>query len=191
MMMLLMFCTLASMAQTDAELKLRAAQKVGQMNNYVIRMADKKIAYNNRVTFRKNALNLFIGRGGYYTAGGIRTYAKMQVSNINGIPTKTQSISNYFQRLIELRYTDVQITTTDIIDMAVSDLRQIDDNKFECSVYYVQTFCGYRDGVPVYCGDKTTKRVQVIIEIIATEMGGYEFVVLLGDTQVISTEIEN
>lgn len=187
LLLILVFCASMTFAQDVKMIQRRAAQKVGQMNQYIASMASKQYDYSTRQYYRTKALNLFIGRGDNYTLGGVTSYAKMQVSSLNGGTKPPISVKQYFTNLINLKYTDVKIQSTNIIDMQVSTLREIDDDTYVCTVYYEQVFLGFGpDGTPRY-GDRTRKSVQVYIFAEQTE-DGTEYTVLLGDTKVISTE---
>lgn len=196
----LILCSISasSMAQTmvyasapdAAEIEMlqsRAKEKVALMNSYISYMADKRNNYNTRQYYSEKALALFIGKGYSYSLDGIKHEGVlMQTTSTNTKKTSTSLMRRYFESLINLHYTDVKITSTSVVDMKVSDLKKIGPNLYVCTCQYVQYFYGYRDGSLVY-KDRTTKRIECIIEAEETE-DGIEYVVQLGDVEALHTE---
>lgn len=174
-------------------LQQRAKERVRLMNDYVSWMADKRNPEDERKYYRTEALPLFIGKGYEYKENGTpKKGVMMQTTSVNkpGIVNATL-IRDYFTRLTNLKYTSVNITSTEIADIKVSDLKKIDSNLYECTCQYVQYFRGqYGDGY-VY-KDKTTKRIKCYVEVEEVEPDSYgnryEYMVMLGDVEAISTE---
>ena len=170
----------------------RAKERVKLMNDFVSFMADKSKSQETRYYYRKKALPLFIGEGYEYEENGVtKQGVMMQTTSVNrpGVVTNTL-LRDYFSRLVNLRYSKVNITSTEIAGMKVSDLKKVDssNNKtlYMCTCQYVQYFRGeYGDG-DVYA-DKTTKRIVCYVEVEKTE-DGQEFMIKLGDVEAISTE---
>lgn len=195
-LMLICFVSVSSLAQSqefaagtnaDEMLKNRVAEKVALMNSYIKYMADKKNNYKTRQYYSKKALALFIGKGYSYTMDGVsHEGVMMQTTSTNNNKVTSSLMRDYFQHLIDLRYTDVKITSTSVADMKVSDLKKIAPNKYVCTCQYVQYFYGYRDGRLVY-RDRTTKRIECLIESEDTE-DGREYIVQLGDVEALHTE---
>ena len=167
-------------------------ERVKLMNDFVSFMADKSKSQETRYYYRKKALPLFIGEGYEYEENGVtKQGVMMQTTSVNrpGVVTNTL-LRDYFSRLVNLRYSKVNITSTEIAGMKVSDLKKVDssNNKtlYMCTCQYVQYFRGeYGDG-DVYA-DKTTKRIVCYVEVEKTE-DGQEFMIKLGDVEAISTE---
>ncbi len=188
-------------AQNYNEEKLfqqRAKERVKLMNDYVSFMADKSKSQETRYYYRKKALPLFIGKGYEYEENGVtKQGVMMQTTSVNrpGVVTNTL-LRDYFSRLVNLRYSKVKITSTEIADMKVSDLKKVDssDGKtlYMCTVQYVQYFRGeYADGY-VYA-DKTTKRIVCYVEVEEIESDVYgkpkfEYMIMLGDVEALHTE---
>lgn len=175
----------------DEILQQRVKERVRLMNDYVSWMGDKENPEKNRYYYRKKALSLFIGKGYEYEESGVtKQGVMMQTTSVNRDSVVTDLLRNYFSRLIELKYSKVNITSTEIADMKVSDLKKVDSGDsttlYMCTVQYVQYFRGeYGDGY-VYA-DKTTKRIVCYVEVEDTE-DGQEFITQLGDVEAISTE---
>ena len=112
----------------------------------------------------------------------------MQVTSKNRKSVRTIYIRDYFQNLIKgLRsYTDVKIEATEIADIKVSELRQVDTNLWVCTCQYDQTYEGIRDGRLVY-RDITTKRIKCYLTAEDTEEG-WEYIIKLGDIYAIETK---
>lgn len=195
---ILMFLTSATYAQSGIEdlIAKRAQQKVKQMTNYIEYMANKQESLNDRREYRTLALNLFIGHGEPYTLNdATRKGVYMQItSKYRKRPTE-RLMKDYFTGLINMRYDKVIIESTDIKDIKVSELKKVGENEFECTCTFVQAFCGYRDGRPVY-KDITKKRVTCHIfgeETVTVQSNGeiktsYEYIVLLGDVEALETK---
>ena len=169
----------------------RAKERVKLMNDYVSFMADKSKSQETRYYYRNKALPLFIGNGYEYEENGVtKQGVMMQTTSVNRPGVTNTLLRDYFSRLVNLRYSKVNITSTEIAGMKVSDLKKVDssDNKtlYMCTCQYVQYFRGeYGDGY-VYA-DKTTKRIVCYVEVEVTEFGP-EFMIKLGDVEAISTE---
>ena len=183
--------TLVCAQDYETLLQQRAKERVRLMNDYISYMADKSSSEDNRYFYRKKALPLFIGKGyEYKELGIIKNGVTMQTTSVNRNTIKTDLIREYFSRLVELEYSNVNVTSTQIADIKVSDLKKVDSSEgktlYMCTCQYVQYFKGeYGDG-RLY-GDKTTKRIVCYIEVEDTE-DGQEYVVLLGDVEAIHTE---
>ena len=140
------------------------AGKVGQMNDYISFMANKKKPEESRLYYRTKALNLFIGKGFSYEENGvIKEGVMMQVTSKNRKAVSTPFIRDYFKNLVTglCSCSDVKIEATEIADIKVSELRQIDTNLWVCTCQYDQAFEGVRDGRVIY-RDITTKKSNVI-----------------------------
>lgn len=183
-----LFYIATASAQFNSDLlKRRAAEKVGQMNDYISFMASKKKSVEVRQKYRKEALNLFIGEGNSYEENGVQKEGVlMEVTSVNRPGKRRELIRDYFSRIIKFNYNDVNISSTDIAEIKVSNLQKISDNQYVCTCQFDQAFVGYRDGRPVY-KDITTKRVKCYITIDRT-VDGDEYIIKLGDTEAIATK---
>lgn len=172
---------------SEKALKTRVAERVALMNSYIKYMADKKNNYKTRQYYGKKALALFIGKGYSYTLDGVNHQGvMMQTTSTNTNKVTSTLMRDYFNHLIDLKYSDIKITSTSAAEMKVSDLKKIAPNKYVCTCQYVQYFYGYREGALSY-GDQTTKRIECLIEAEDTE-DGVEYIVQLGDVEAIHTE---
>lgn len=192
MLLTTLFMVSNACAQTYAQEELakqRAAERVAQMNDYVSFMASKQKNPNYRRYYRNKALNLFIGKGYDYNRDGYPCKGViMEVSSTQRRTVSKPLIRDYFTNLINLRYTTVKITSSEVAEMKVSNLKKTeDDNVYECTCQYVQIFEGRNDRF-VY-KDKVVKRVKCYVTFESVEdEENPEMMVLLGDTQCISTE---
>ena len=88
-----------------------------------------------------------------------------------------------------MRYSKVDIQTTDVADIQVSDLKPVEVTEngivYECTCYFEQAFIGYVDNVPKY-KDITRKKVtcRVLAEMTTD---GEEYIVTLGDVTALDT----
>lgn len=183
-----LFYIATASAQFNSDLlKRRAAEKVGQMNDYISFMASKKKSVEVRQKYRKEALNLFIGEGNSYEENGVQKEGVlMEVTSVNRPGKRRELIRDYFSRIIMLNYNDVNISSTEIAEIKVSNLQKISGDQYVCTCQFDQAFVGYRDGRPVY-KDITTKRVKCYITIDRT-VNGDEYIIKLGDTEAIATK---
>ena len=117
----MMFFAIIIMSQAFAQNQLteqiqrRAAEKVGQMNDYISFMANKNKKANTRLYYKKKALNLFVGYGESYEEDGVRKEGvQMEVTSIKRKTKSRRLMKTYFQSLIDLGYSQVSITSTDI-----------------------------------------------------------------------------
>lgn len=188
MLLLVIMVTTQAFAQNSAteQIKRRAAEKVGLMNDYISYMANKKKSSKTRIYYKTKALRLFAGGGDSYEENGIQKEGvQMEVTSINRKTKSRRLMKTYFQSLINLKYNDVQITSTDVADIKVSQLQRIGENLYVCTCYFEQAFIGYMDGRPVY-KDITRKHVKCYVYTEETE-SGTEFMVLLGDVTADQT----
>lgn len=188
MLLLVIMVTTQAFAQNSAteQIKRRAAEKVGLMNDYISYMANKKKSSKTRIYYKTKALRLFAGGGDSYEENGIQKEGvQMEVTSINRKTKSRRLMKTYFQSLIDLKYNDVQITSTDVADIKVSQLQRIGENLYVCTCYFEQAFIGYMDGRPVY-KDITRKHVKCYVYAEETE-SGTEFMVLLGDVTADQT----
>ena len=162
---ILFFLGVSAFAQEDTGLnelmKQRAQQMVAQLNDNISFMADKSKGSEVREYYKQKALNLFLGEGEpYFDVEGdsINTGVKMETTSVYRKKPVKRLMKDYFTGLMNLRYSKVDIQTTKVHDIEVSDLQKIDDDKFVCTAYFEQVFIGYRDGKPVY-KDRTRKKV--------------------------------
>lgn len=188
MLLLVMMVITQAFAQSSAteQIKRRAAEKVGLMNDYISYMANKKKSDKTRIYYKTKALRLFAGGGDSYEENGVQKEGvQMEVTSINRKTKSRRLMKEYFQSLINFNYNDVQITSTDVADIKVSQLQRIGENLFVCTCYFEQAFVGYMDGRPVY-KDITRKHVKCYVYAEETE-SGTEFMVLLGDVTADQT----
>lgn len=185
---LLIFLPLMGQSSVDEQIKRTAAQRVAQMNDYISFMADKSNDFETRQYYKKQALNLFVGRGGNYEENGVnKEGVRMEITSVNNTRPRAKLMRVYFNGLINLTYQQVSIQSTELASIKVSNLQKVDNNMYVCTCYFDQVFVGYRDGRPVY-KDITRKKVKCYVDIQDVEGGPQEYVVLLGDVQAIDTK---
>ena len=74
MLLLVMMMITQAFAQSSAteQIKRRAAEKVGLMNDYISYMANKKKSEKTRLYYKTKALRLFAGGGDSYEENGVQ-----------------------------------------------------------------------------------------------------------------------
>ena len=187
----LFFLPIMGQNAVDEQIKRTAAQRVAQMNDYISFMADKSNDMETRLYYKKQALNLFAGRGYNYEENGVnKEGVRMEITSVNNTRPRSKLMRVYFNGLMNLTYQKVSIQSTELASIKVSNLQKVDNNMYVCTCYFDQVFVGYRDGRPVY-KDITRKKVKCYIEVQDVEGGHQEYVVLLGDVQAIDTKRSN
>ena len=191
----------AQSSTLEEQIRMRAAEKVKQLCDYIEFMANPENPMDIRIEFmanpenpmdikdryRSKAVKLFFANCEPYEEDGIRNEGvAMEVSSIYRSKPTRRLMKDYFMGLINMRYSKVIIQSTDIHDMDVSQLHQVDENMYVCTVAFVQVFVGYRDGKPVY-SDRTKKRVKCYV-LKEETVDGDEYIVKLGDTRVEETK---
>lgn len=193
-LLLALLVTIPVCAQTDSQkeemLKRRAKEKVGQFCDYVSFIASKKKNLKTRLYYVDKAKNLFLNRGSaLYDDDGsmVRDSVIMQVTSLKVKKPRNVYLNHYLPKLAKLKYPQVEITSTDVAEMKVSNLQKIDEGLYMCTVYFYQYFIGKKGENNVIYKDKTNKRVQCYIIEQDTE-DGFEYIVLLGDIFADTTE---
>lgn len=192
----------AQSAYYDEKLFKQDAKESAHLLNYFLsRMTDKSNGDAARNYYRKKFLSLFIGKGYEYEENGVtKQGVMMQTTYINRLGVTKTLLRDYFRSLVNLRYSMVNITSVEIADVQVSDLKRVDssDNKtlYMCTCQYV-VYCRFDDGLDRYDGvyvQKNTKRIVCYVEldeVESCEIGKpnyYEHKILLGDVESISME---
>lgn len=183
----MIFAPMMAQNSVEDQIKRRAAERVAQMNDYISFMADKSNDLETRQYNKKQALNLFAGRGYDYEENGIhKEGVRMEVTSVNNTRPRAKLMRVYFNGLVNLTYQKVSIQSTEVSSIKVSNLQKVDNNLYVCTCYFDQVFIGYRDGIPIY-KDMTRKKVKCYVEVQDAE-DGLEYVVLLGDVHAIDTK---
>ena len=183
----MIFAPMMAQNSVEEQIKRRAAERVAQMNDYISFMADKSNDLETRQYNKKQALNLFAGRGYDYEENGIhKEGVRMEVTSVNNTRPRAKLMRVYFNGLVNVTYQKVSIQYTEVSSIKVSNLQKVDNNLYVCTCYFDQVFIGYRDGIPIY-KDMTRKKVKCYVEVQDAE-DGLEYVVLLGDVHAIDTK---
>lgn len=182
----------------DEQAKQYAARRVYDLNKHISYMADRGNSYASRDFHREVALTLFINDGKPYELYGIQrdSGAVMQLSSTNTKNIRTKSVREYLGHLIaQTTRIRTDITSSEVADMKISDLKHIYGDMYECTVQYVQTYVAHGDRYHrvYYPGDITTKSIKCYVEKtwdIDTDTGQkqYKYLILLGDTKCDTTE---
>lgn len=107
--------TSAQANDQDEIIKRRVAEKVAQINDYISFMAFKKKSLENRKYYKTKALNLFIGKGYSYEYNGVESEGVMvEITYPSRHTKKKMLVSNFFDQVIGLRYTDVRIISAEV-----------------------------------------------------------------------------
>lgn len=162
-------------------------ERVHYLNDYISFIADKSNSIETRLYYKKEVLNMFIGKGYPYEEDGIhKDGVKIMISSINNTNTHTKLVRQYFNGLVNLTYGEVLIECSQSTDMKVDDIQKIDDEHFVCFYYYYQAFRGQNNGKTIY-KDITRKKIKCYVERQETE-DGFEYSVLFGDLYAVETK---
>lgn len=178
-----------SFAQQDIEemIHIRVPEKVAQLLDDIEIIANPENSKDVRTRFKGKAVRLFIANCEPYEEEGIQKKGvEMEITSIYRTKPRRRLMKDYFTGLMNLRYSKVEIKSSKIHDIQVSELRQIDENTFVCTAVFVQVFVGFKDGKPMYT-DRTKKSVKCYVYREDT-MDGYEYIVKLGDTKALETK---
>ncbi len=187
-LMIFLICGISAFASDEPSelMKQRVQQKVAQLNDNISFMADKSKGTNTRNYYRKQALNLFIEKGEPYPENGItNTGVKMETTSLYRSKPSRKLMKDYFTGIINYQYSKVNIESTKVYEIEVSELQKIGENKYVCTACFEQVFSGYRDGKMVY-SDRTRKKVKVYVFVDET-VDRTEFIVMLGDVTALET----
>lgn len=153
-----------------------ALEKVRDLSKYIKIIGSKETAWSeaNRVIDRAEEL---------FMSG-----AEMGVSTINSNKVQYYKVRQYFERLMRLNYSRVEIEWYNI--EYVSDLQRQPDGTYVGVITVFQTFRGYdSEGTLIY-KDTTKKDITVFVKRKETQIGGRTigfWDVLLGDMRVKET----
>ena len=197
----------AQTAQEMEMLKQRAKEKVKILNDNISFMANPQKEIKTRYRYKDAAQRLFINDCNPYTEIVQYRDGHKETVHRDGVKMETASLRNkipvskpmkeYFRALINMTYKTVSIESTDIADMRVSRLQPYgkDENGktlYVCSVYFEQSFIGYRREGRAY-KDITHKWCVCYVtkdEVYDEETGEYEteYIISLGDVHVESIQ---
>lgn len=97
---LLLFLPIMGQSSVDEQIKRTAAQRVAQMNDYISFMADKSNDMDTRQYYKKQALNLFAGRGYNYEENGVnKEGVRMEITSVNNTRPRSKLMRVYFNGL--------------------------------------------------------------------------------------------
>ena len=148
-----------------------------RLNDYILFMADKTNDLETRQYYKKQALNLFAGRGYDYEEDGIRKEgARIIISSANKPQTRSLLVRVYFNGLVNFSRQKVSL---DVPNIKVKGLTKIDSSLYVGIYYYNQECIDYKDGQPIY-KDVTLKKAKCYIEKQNSEEGN-EYTILFGD----------
>ena len=125
----LFFLPIMGQNAVDEQIKRTAAQRVAQMNDYISFMADKSNDMETRQYYKKQALNLFAGRGYNYEENGVnKEGVRMEITSVNNTRPRSKLMRVYFNGLMNLTYQKVSIQSTELASIKVSNLQKVDNN---------------------------------------------------------------
>lgn len=184
-------CSINELSQSDSiQILQRVHESVGQFAQYLQDISDKSIPLNIRYKYKDIALSLFMGGGNEYyeeilddnnNVIDIVHHDPVKISIIRRNHMTKSPLKVYLKSLAEIRNKPVAISSVEGHGMRVSSFQKIAEGKYMCTVYYEQVFINNREEIKnsTKCGIR--KRLSCSVELIKTEEGKEEFLVLLGD----------
>lgn len=155
--------------------------KVDLLNECISNMADENNSLQDRLNCKKQALSLFIADGDSYSTEGIYK---------DGVIVETTSqyrkrpirrlVKDYFDGLIHNKYSKVDISSTQVFEIDVTDLKKIDDNFYEANSCYEQFFIsnGYHNRK--LSSERTKRNINVYIFTEESNFGT-KYIIRFGD----------
>lgn len=172
----------------------RVHEYVGQFTEYMYAIADKSTSQKVRNYYKDVALSLFIGGGNEYyeeilddNNNVIDTLhhdaVKITFNSIRNNRITKRPLKSYLRSLAEIHSKPVTISSIKCHEMRVSSFQKIAEGKYVCTVYFEQIFINKNREIKsvTKCGIK--KRLSCSVELIKTEDGMEEVLVLLGDIE--------
>lgn len=169
------------------EMVTRGKQYVYSLNKNIAYMANKNNSLADREFTRTSALAMFIGDGyGYEWNGRVSDGVITETTSVRNPTPRRQLTHKYYSRLINMNYPQIEINSTQLHQMKASDLKKVGEGKYEVSICYEQEFRATSDGGWQLYGDRTTKKVKVLIEV-REGVDGKRLIIRLGDTMALET----
>lgn len=190
--LLLVMITIISMAiKADGinydRLRISITSRLCQLNDYISFMTDNYNDFETECYYKKQVLNIFVGRGYDYEEDGVyKDGVRLQINSKNMSKTRTMLVRVYLNGLVNNTNKDVLIEYPQPANIKVGDIQIIDDDNFVCCCYYDQAFVG-QTNVTSICRDITRKKIKCYVERQETE-DGFEYSVLFGDLYAVETK---
>lgn len=143
--------------------------------------------------YKERALKLFIGQGNDYpyidAHGNERMHDAVTMQTTSrGRKNKPKKLTTYLDRLMALPYHRVEVDTCQAVRLN-NDIHKVGDNRWACTVYFVQTFKAYNREGDCVIHDRDAKKVTVYIDrekVFDAKTGKINeyYVVQLGDISI-------
>ncbi len=181
------------------EIEQEVKNKVNNFISYLpdIAATSNKSAEKRRLAkrYKERALKLFIGQGEDYpyidVQGNKRMHSAVTMQTTSRRrKNKPKRLTTYLDRLMALPYHKVEVDTCQAVRLN-NDIHKVGDNKWACTVYFIQTFKAYNREGGCVVNDKDAKKVTVYIdreEVFDPKTGKINefYVVQLGDISIYS-----
>lgn len=161
--------------------------KVKQMCDYIEFFGNPQNSREVKAKYMLKALRLFLADCEPYEEDGIQKKGvEMEITSTYRTKPRRCLMKDYFTGLMNMRYSKVDIKSSDIHDIQVSKLKPISENTYVSTATFVQVFTGYKDGKPIY-SKRTKKNIKCYV-LREETMDGEEYMVKLGDTKALETK---
>ena len=144
-----------NLSEQDLELfRQQTRQKVGELEQHIVTIADKSQPPEKRNLAEREALKLF------YAGAQIEISSRNASGDVSKI---TRNIEQYFARLKSLPYTRVNIQFYEIA--YISEFTRGPDGRYYSVATILQEFTGF-NGDNIAYSDLTKKDVEIIIDLV-------------------------
>lgn len=186
-----LYATTSFSQESEQILQRRLAEKVSILNDYISLMVDSKKDRDTRNYYKKQALNLFIGKGYEFEIGdGIKNDGAMiEITSPMSRKTRRKLLRAYLAGLINMSYSpNIAIEAVTYVYPNVSSLMPINDSTFICTCE-LRKYPESDSATKSVCTIRDRKLVKVIIkkeDIDRFEGGSIEMPILLCDIFAIT-----
>jgi len=148
-------------------------KKVRELESYIKTMTDKSLQTSIKQIAVTNAVSIFSSEDNI-----------VQVSSKNNSNIRTYKIRQYFNHIMVLNYSRIEIKWYDID--YYTDLHQGPDGKYYAVVTVFQKFQGFTNDGLIY-SDTTQKNIEIVVDVNTDPKGHTFYKVAIGDISVLQT----
>lgn len=151
-------------AQSDIIRSNGQISTIGMLNDYLTFIGDCSQDLELRKKYIEKALRLFVNSGDSFEMNGsVRDGSTISIKSVYRQKTIMKPIKAYLNGILSMRYRPCFIKEATFAVIKVDDLVKVADGKYMATSIVNQTFCGMRDGQPMY-KDDTMKNVKLYID---------------------------
>lgn len=164
-------------------------QRISEFQERLSVVGNKSAAPELRSLMADSLLQLCIGEGDAYDYYDETLDQRIHCPGVtlgisNGTSHKRQRLKTYVQKVCKglMPYNSFSIGSTSIL--AISEIHPVNDH-YECIAYFQQNFDGFKDGQTHWSG-ATVRKIRCVVQHITQTATDSDFVVKLGDIEVLN-----